>query len=261
VRARGSRGLWLGSLALLALGAVLLLNNFLLLSGFNVSTLWPLLLVIVGAIVLLRGDLLPGTDSRTFGITRGSVEAATLEVNAGAIDVVARALQREGRLIAGQYAFDSRPQLTVQDTHTHLRMDRAATPWLSFANWEVALAHDLPWGVYVSTSLGQIDLDLRGLIIQKAVLASGFGDIRLVCPQEALEPLVLRSTIGSIRVMAPPGSRARIYTRGPSFFGVHIDESRYVQQAPGVYVSRNADTINPEIEIYVSGTFGDAYLS
>lgn len=261
MRARGSRGLWLGSIALLALGIVLLLNNFLLLSGFNVLTLWPLLLVVAGAIILLRGDILPGTDARTFGITRGSVESATLEVSAGEIDVVARALQREGRLIAGQYAFDSRPELSVQDTHTTLRMDRAATPWLSFANWEVALARDLPWGLFVSTSLGQIDLDLRGLIIQKAVLASGIGDIRLVCPQEALEPIILRSTIGSIRVLTPLGTNVRVMVSGPRLFRVHVDEARYDQPEPGVYVSRDADKNAPQTLIYVGGTFGDAYLS
>lgn len=261
MRARGTRGLWLGSLALLALGLLLLLNNFLLLSGFNVSALWPLLLVIVGALILLRGDLLPGADVRTFGITRGSVESATLEISAAEIDVVARALQTEGRLIAGQYALDSRPQLSVQDTHAYLRMDRAATPWLSFANWEMALSRNLPWGIFVSTSLGQIDLDLRGVIVQRVVLASGLGDIQLVCPQEAFEPLVVRSAVGSIRVLTPPGNRARIYASGPAVFGIHVDEARYTQPEPGVYVSRGGEPGNPEIEIYVSGTLGDAYFA
>lgn len=261
MRARGSRGLWLGSIALLALGTVLLLNNFLLLSGFNVATLWPLLLVIVGALILLRGDILPGAEARTFGITRGSVESATLEVSAGEIDIVGRPLEREGRLIAGQYAFDSRPQLNVQDTHTHLLMDRAATPWLSFANWEVSLARDLPWGLYISTSVGQIDLDLRGLIVQKAVVATGFGDIRLVCPQEAFEPLVVRSAVGDIRVLTPVGSRTRIHTKGPSLFGIHVDENRYEQHEPGIYVTRDSHPEQSEIEIYLSGSFGDAYLS
>ena len=44
---RATRGLLLWSLALTALGIVLLLNNFLLLSGFNAGALWPLLLVII----------------------------------------------------------------------------------------------------------------------------------------------------------------------------------------------------------------------
>lgn len=49
MRSKGSRGVLIGSLALIVIGVVLLLNNFLLISGFNVTTLWPLLLVVGGA--------------------------------------------------------------------------------------------------------------------------------------------------------------------------------------------------------------------
>jgi hypothetical protein len=259
VRANGL--LWIGSLTLVALGIILLLNNFLLISGFNVAALSPLILVVVGAAILLRGDLLPGKDARSFGITRGSVEAALLEVHAGEIDVQARALTRDGRLIAGQYAADSRPSLTVQDTAAYLRMERAATPWLSFADWDVGLARDLPWGLYISTSLGQVNLDLTGVIVQRALIATGLGDIRLVCPDEALEPLTLRSNLGDIRVLTPPGCRVRVTTHGGRMFRVHADAARYQALEPGVYVSRDADASRPLIEIRVSGVFGDAYLA
>ncbi|MBC7869431.1 MAG: hypothetical protein H7Y09_01220, partial [Chitinophagaceae bacterium] len=158
MRAKSSRGVMVGALILVALGVVLLLNNFYFLGGFNVFALSPLLLLLVGAVILLRGDILNG-GGRNFGITRGSVESASLEVSAGAIDVSLRALTREGRLIAGQYAEDSRPQLIVDDAHAFLRLDRAATPFFAFADWEINLARDLPWDVYVSTSLGQADLD------------------------------------------------------------------------------------------------------
>jgi hypothetical protein len=257
VRAKGSRGLWLTSLALVAAGVVLLLSNFLLLSGFNVGTLWPLLLVLLGAVILIRGDITPRGDVRTFGITRGSVEAAALEISAGEIDVHGRALQREGRLIAGQFAADSRPALEVRDTFAHLRMDRAATPWLSFADWEVSLARDLPWSLYVSTSLGQADFDLSGLIIQQAIIATGFGDIRIVCPQEAFEPIVLRSSLGNIHVLTPPEHSARITIHGGRMFKVHADTNRYQQIEPGVYATGNATPV----EIHIHGTFGDAYLA
>jgi hypothetical protein len=261
VRAKGSRGVWAWSLALIAIGVVLLLNNFLLLSGFNVTTLWPLLLVIVGAVILLRGDLLSGGDGRTFGITRGSVESATLEISAGEIDVHMRALEREGRLIAGQYAANSRPALSVQDTHTFLKMDRSATPWFSFANWEMALAQDLPWQILVSSSLGQVNLDLAGLIVQNGLISTGFGDIRFTSPEEALEPIYLRSTIGNITILVPPGINTRIYAQKGVFFRLHVDENRYEQPESGIYAARDTRHGAPAIEIYVSGTFGDAYLA
>lgn len=255
---RASRGMLVGSLALIALGIVLLLQNFLLLADFNLASFAPLILVIGGAIVLLRGDLLSGGEARTFGITRGSVERATLEISAGAIDVNAQPLQREGRLIAGQYAVNSRPALDVQDNHATLVMHRAATPFLSFADWSMNLAHDLPWTIFVSTHLGQVNFDLTGLIVQRAVIATGFGDIRLVAPAEAFEPLILKSALGSIQVLVPDGVRAKITVSGSRFFTVHVDETRYTRDDSGAYL-RDGD--GELIDIYVSGTFGDAYLA
>lgn len=255
-----SRGPWLWPLALAAVGGALLLHNFLLLDDFNILNLWPLLLVVGGAQILLRGDLAPSWESRTFGITRGSVESATLEINAGEIDVEIRALQREGRLIAGQYAAQARPALNVNGTHAHLKMDRASTPWLSFADWQIGLAHDLPWQVLASTYLGQVNLDLSKVIVQEAVVATGFGDIRLVCPYEAFAPLRLRSSLGTLHVVVPPGYKARIQAKESRLFRIHADENRY-EQFEGVFVARDAQDDAPLVEIQLSGTFGDAYLA
>jgi len=84
---------WSGfaALFLVIIGVVLLLNNYLLISGFNIASLWPLLLVIAGVVILLQGDLSDPSSTRTFGITRGTVESAALEVSAGEIDVHVRA--------------------------------------------------------------------------------------------------------------------------------------------------------------------------
>ena len=226
MRVKRTRQSLLLPLALVAVGIALLLNNFLLLSGFNVTALWPLLLVIAGAQILLRGDLLAGGEARTFGITRGSVESATLEVSAGEIDIAVRALQREGRLIAGQYAADSRPELLTADTHATLRLDRAATPWLSFSDWDVGLSPDLPWEVFISTSLGQARLDLSGVIVADAVIASGIGDIHVTTPQESLGAIQLRSALGNIHVSTPNGCGARITVRGGRLFSIHADGTR-----------------------------------
>lgn len=261
MRSKGSPSSWLWPLALVAMGVVLLLSNFLLISGFNVSALLPLILVIIGAVILLRGDIFVGGGGKNFGITRGSVEAAALEISAGAIDVQAYALQREGRLIAGQYAPDSRPALSVEGTHAQLRMNRTATPFFSFSPWTVALARDLPWKLYVTTHLGQVNLDLSGLIIDGGVIGTGFGDIQLVMPTEALSPIYIKSALGSIRVVTPSGQNVRIVAKDSRFFSVHVDESRYASPEPGVYVTRDTIPNRPEALLYVSGVFGDAFLS
>ena len=258
---KGSRGPWFWPLLLTAAGVALLLNNFLLLGDFNLTTLWPLLLVVVGAVVLLEGDWTPSTEGRTFGVTRGSVESATLEISAGEIDVQIRGLEQEGRLIAGQYALNSRPVMQVNDTHANLRMNRSATPWISFADWEMALARDLPWQIRVSTHLGQVNVDLSALIVQDTWIASGIGDIRIIAPQEALNPLHVRSALGSIHFISPVGYQVRIIAPEKRLFKVHADERRYETFDDGVYVARDVNDDAPLIEIFLSGTFGDAYLT
>lgn len=248
--------LW--AVLLVIAGVVLLLDNFLLLGDFDAARLWPLLLVVAGAQILLRGDLLPSTSYRTFGITRGSVETAVLEINAGEIDVSLRALQREGRLIAGQFAAESRPYLNVDGTHAHLRMDRAGTPWLSFAEWQMGLTGDLPWQIYISTHLGQVNTDLSNLILHDAVIATGIGDIRLTCPREAFGQIYVRSALGNMTLVTPIGYRARIVVeRG---LRAKADSRRYVEVEHGVFIALDAEDDAPQVELRLRGSFGDAYL-
>ncbi len=261
MRARQSQGPWLWPLVLVVVGIILLLNNFLLLGDFDPTLLWPLLLVLAGAQVLLQGDLLPGQHSQTFGITRGSVEAGLVEISAADIDVSVRALRREGRLIAGQYAAQSRPQMQVRDTEAHIKMDRAATPWFSLANWELGLARDLPWRLFISTHIGQVIMDLSDVIIQDVVIATGFGDLRFTCPYEALGTIQLRSALGNIQIVTPPGYQVQIYAREGRMFGVHADPERYQEIEAGVYLARDAAEDAPLVEVSLSGTFGDAYLA
>lgn len=251
---------FLWALILLVIGVLLLLDNFLLLGDFEAARLWPLVLVVIGAQILLRGDLLPSAAFRTFGVTRGSVESAILEINSGEIDVAIRALQREGRLIAGQYAAESRPYLNVDGTHAHLRMDRAATPWLSFADWQMGLTGDLPWQIFVSTNLGQVNADFSSLILQDGVIASGIGDIRLTCPRECFGQIYVRSALGNITLVTPIGHRARVVIENGGLLRTHADSHRYVEVEDGVFVALDPEENMPQVEVRLRGTFGDVYL-
>jgi hypothetical protein len=262
--ARNARGPVLLPLLLAGIGLLWLLANFLILPQVNIIGLLPLLLVAVGANILLRGDFVPGSDFRTFGITRGSVEAASLEISAGEIDVSLQALageQHPERLIAGQYAAGARPELHVEGVQAHLRLDRSSTPWVSFADWELALAQELPWQIYVSTSLGQVQADLSQVVVERALISTGHGEIRLVAPPEAFEGLRLRSTLGNIHVTTPPGARTRITVERGRLLGIHVDAARYEEAFPGLYLSRDAAPQAALVDIVISGDAGDAYLA
>ncbi len=66
--------------------------------------------------------------------------------------------------------------------------------------------------------------------MQRAVIATGFGDIRLVAPAEAFEPLILKSTLGNIHVLVPTGVNARVTVSARrTIFHVHVDDRRYTR--------------------------------
>jgi hypothetical protein len=249
-------------LILVGVGFILLLSGFLFLGEFSVITLAPLLLVMLGLIILLRGDIIPSNSFRPFGISRGNVESAMLQVNAADIDVNMTALDSPERLIAGQYSSFSRPDLNVDDKHVTIILDRAKTPLLTFADWELGLAKQLPWQINVSSYLGQITADLQNIIIQSLNIHTGMGSIHLIAPLEVLdENITLQSVLGNIHVNTPAGYNVRIIHPKRRFFKVKFDTSRY--ERIDDYTLQSLD-IHPEasqITVQISGGFGDAYLS
>ncbi|HYO88529.1 MAG TPA: hypothetical protein VER79_07760, partial [Candidatus Limnocylindrales bacterium] len=79
--------------------------------------------------------------------------------------------------------------------------------------------------------------------------------------QEALEPIVVRSTLGSIRLEATPGVNARVVVKGPRIFRVRFDPERFEHAGEGVYVTRDGAYDRPPTEFTLSGTFGDCTLA
>ncbi len=252
--------LWIWSVVLVVCGILLLLHNYLLLE-FNIGQLWPLLLAALGLQILVRGDLGISWAGQSFGITRGSVEAATLRASSGELDMRISVLQREGRLIAGQYTARSRPDLLADGNQAILTMQRGKTWLLSLADWELGLAADLPWNLLLSTYLGEIDADLRGLVIEKARISTGFGDIRVTAPGSPAGPIAIHSTLGDISLAVPPHMEAAVTVKGSPLFRIHAADNRWQQDEGQRYVTPGYHGAIDALEITVSGTFGDLTLA
>lgn len=253
------RAPWLWPLLLMIGGVVLLLNNFLLID-LDLAPYWPVVLVLVGLQVLLRGDIALTWQAHTFGITRGSVQSAAIEIESGELDVQVRTLYKPGRLIAGQYTARSRPDLHVRNNHAVLRMQRGHTWWLSLADWEVGLASDLPWSLLISSHLGQLEVDLHDVQVERAYVCSGLGNVELTCPRRAAGPLLARSTFGDVRVDLPERSRARLRVQRGPFGRVRVNHARFAQIGPDQYVTRHTDD-DPgaaayDLDITVGTVFG-----
>lgn len=257
------RAPWLWPIILMAGSIILLLNNFLLIE-LDITSYWPVLLVALGLQILVRGDIAASWQAHTFGITRGSVQSASIEVESGELDVQLHALHKPGRLIAGQYTARSRPDLRVRNNHATLRMQRGQTWWLSLADWDVGLANDLPWEVLMSSHLGELEADLRDLHIERAYISSGFGSVKVTCPRSIDGEIIARSTFGDVRVAIPTRSNALIRVKSGPFGRVRLDTERFAEIEPGLYATRVVDTDadnENDLSITVGTAFGSIYIN
>lgn len=244
---------------LVAVGILLLLNNYLLLEG-TIFDYWPLLFVLLGLLLLWRGDLALSWQAQTFGITRGTVQQAALEISSGEIDVKVRALQKSGRLIAGQYTARSRPALQVRQDRAAIVMRRRQTWLFSLADWEVGLAKDVPWTMLISTHLGQLDIDLRNIETEQAHIATGFGDIRIVCTEKVNSRIFTRSSFGDIRLIIPEGIPVKIEVNAGPLCRVLQHSPQFEERADHTVVSRAYRDDKPSVQIVVGATFGNIHL-
>jgi hypothetical protein len=245
---------------LVVIGVGLLLINFLIIEGVDLTRYWPVLLIGTGLLVLLRGDLGLTAQAQTFGITRGNVQTAQLEASAGELDVKIQALQRESRLIAGSYTARSRPVLAVRGTHARLTMQRGQTWLLSMADWEIGLAQDLPWGLLVSTHLGEISADLTGVTLERAHFGTGMGNIHLTAPEFCRDGLQARSTFGDITLEVPDNTEAVITIQSGRLARLQVDETRYLMLEPGVYATLGYQAVTTPIPVILRTTFGTVRL-
>jgi hypothetical protein len=188
------------------------------------------------------------------------VQTASLEASSGEIDVKVRALRREGRLIAGQYTARSRPALEVRNNHAYLSMQRGQTWPFSQGDWEIGLARDLPWTLLISTHLGELDVDFRGLQVREANLATGFGDIGLVVNEFIVNGVRARSTFGNITVNLAPEVQIIVRLEDRPMSRVHIDAAKYLMIRPGLYATLNYEQAEAPVTVDVATTFGTIRL-
>jgi hypothetical protein len=259
MRSSANQTPFLWPLLLVIAGCLLLLNNFLLVS-LDVTALWPVFLIFVGLQLLWRGDIAPSWQAQSFGITRGNVAEGLLEVSSGEIDVRLQAASREDRLIMGQYTARSRPSLQVRNNRATLRMQRGNTWLFSLADWNVELSRDLPWSMLVSSYLGQLDIDMRRLQVEHAYVASGIGDIRLICSDCLAGYVYARATLGDVRLAVPEGIPAIIRVKSGPLVRVIRHSRRYLEQPDRAIVTEEYEPDAPAIQITVSSTFGNIHL-
>ncbi len=241
-------------LVITILGVALLLSNFRLLT-LDLGRLWPLALLALGVQILAQGDAAFSWQTRGFRITRGKVERGVLEANSGDVDLRLSALREPGPLAAIRYTARSRPQLLIEGPEVTIRMRRMQTWWPSLADWDVYLTGDVPWRFLLSSHLGDIEADMRGLEVREARIISGIGSIRLTCPGSPAGPIWIRSLWGDVRVEVPDEVEASVRVRTSPLGRVSFS-GRFSEVEPGLWVTDGSEDSSAPLSLEISAGIG-----
>ncbi|MGC9529199.1 MAG: LiaF transmembrane domain-containing protein [Candidatus Bipolaricaulaceae bacterium] len=281
-------------LLLVALGMVLLLNN-LGIVGCEVWSqlwrLWPVLLIAAGVdlilgrsslrwwlgaailLVVLGGATLAVLDVSLPGerreVEQGLEGASTAQVGLGcrACTLTLTAGPDRTVLAAGQVELgwndDLRQSFDVRDGVAHLVVQaerKHPVPSVgagSGRNWRLALAPDVPLSLTVRAGMGDAELDLRGLALERLELESGLGEVVVWLPAAGRYDARIHGGVGEVTVYAPPELAVRLQAEtGVGKVEVPVD---FVREGD-VYTSPNWAAAAAGVELTVERGVGEIIL-
>jgi hypothetical protein len=236
-------------LVLIGLGGVFLLTNLGYISGLSwnrFAQLWPVILVIIGADLLLRprsmiaaiiaevaivgaaliflvaappiGVVNPGAFVASENVAReGATEmsltlgygAGDLSLSGGASDLLAVRSTRQ----------DVDLQRVVRSGNTAAVSVRSDTPSPTFVttgrSWDVRVPSDIPLALTLDLGAGDFNVDLRDVMITRATVNNGASDLTIGLPTPKGEvPITISTGASSVTLEAPVGTEYRVTTTG-----------------------------------------------
>jgi hypothetical protein len=259
----GSTALRRALLALLIGGLVMIVAGLVLLfvpgvgSGLSVALLGGGL-ALLGADVLLGGDLKTGLEPRIFN-ARGEVARGRLIARCGLSDLAVSPgpLDRIASIAFGPLG---KPAFEEAGGVATIRL---ASPRLrpNVAHWRADLAPNVLWDVDVRSSLGHVDLDLRDIRLERVTAHTSLGRVRIVCPERGYTEMNLQTTAGEIEIVLPPGVGAAIEVRTGALGSVTVNNKRLLAPDQRRYVTADVDTAAARVRIRIEAAAGDVILS
>lgn len=194
------------------------------------AAMWAAGVIVIGLGLLWLGDQVWRQETAPFSVPRGQAEGAELLVSAGTADLQIGSTSEPGPLATGELPSPKRPKVAANDQHTTVRLEPLwGLPSLSRARWSVALATDLAWQMSVSSSTGNLDLDLRALLPAGVRVRSLFGDVVLNLPAAGGSELDIRLVFGDLTIDVPEDVGVKVVLRTGALADVERDERRFIQ--------------------------------
>jgi hypothetical protein len=217
-------------------------------------------LMALGLNVLVAGDLVVTIPSSKPFNARAQVSRAVLDATSVWADVEVRAGADYERLAAIRMEASTRPKLKVVEGVAHLGLSRRLR-WLpGEADWRATLATHVLWDVRAHSTLGDVDVDLRGLRVDRVSLKSTLGSGRIVCPQRGRPVVEVETLLGDLEVMLPPEVGARVRVAGGRFANVSLDEEHFEQINATTFATHDLEPTDAAVEITLRIQAGEARI-
>jgi hypothetical protein len=139
----------------------------------------------------------------------------------------------------------------------HLTMDiRLAPPFLS-GDWALSLVKGVPWTLQLASSLGDFELNLRDLTVEGLNLRSWSGDVALTLPALGRGQMRLHLTLGNLTLRVPDGMGVKLVLSLGALADAPLDSHRFIQTAPGEWVTPNFSAFANQFTLFITLTTGD----
>lgn len=228
------RGRMFLGLAFLFMGGLLLLNNLSLLPISLAELIWPLILLIVGLLFLLRG-LGRGAQWRSdsLSLPAEGVERVRLKLDHAAGRIVIDQGAEGDAMLEGEFVGGVASDVNREGSRASIRLSIPSDSWMDFPfrsrghEWSLKLSPDLVYEIEIDSAAGEAELNLEALQVQDLRLKTGASSTRA-----ELSSLVERGTVrvdagaASVDLHVPEGVSARIRSEA-GLAEIDIDSKRF----------------------------------
>jgi len=247
-----ARSFW--AAALIALGVLFLIGNLGFLNGWQfdrIAELWPLILVLVGAEILITrslprqtgaalgalvailailgavlwvgvGTATPvGSASSSASAPLGNLERATLELNVGGATVTINTGVSAGQLYSASFHANSadRTIATVNQSTGVVRIELQNRTFFfgpsGGRSVDLALSNQIPWSIAINGGASQQTLDLSAMKVSRLSINGGAQQITVILPAAVgMVPIELNGGAANLTIHRPAGTEVGLTMSG-----------------------------------------------
>jgi hypothetical protein len=244
-------------------GGLLLLDNLGLLPTSAGRLFWPVLVILAGVWILLRGWLGAGDTmvrSRREPLNGATMAAFTLKHGAGRL-VVSGASQQD-ELFAGDFAggIDARVRRSGDRADVQLAVPSSGwmnLPWTGGTGfqWDLRLSDQVQLTLGLETGAGETVLNLSELQVRDLKIQTGASSTEVALPQSAGETRVkVEAGAASVKLSVPPRVAARIHSSS-GLVDLDIDQTRF-PRGGSTYESADYEAAENRVEIDIEAGVG-----